>query len=152
MYFTHKMHFFYVFFQKNPKKSLAIQYFCVTLHPQSRNKVATSIRSLSSAGSERLPYKQRVGGSNPSATTMRKHLFQLQSDNFQTVQKTTGAQLSSRFLFPLFIPTNGDAGTSQTHRLAKALSSSSPGCSRCRSRLSSCVSLRSRRLQPPTRG
>ena len=27
------------------------------------------IRSLSSVGSERLPYKQRVGGSNPSATT-----------------------------------------------------------------------------------
>ncbi len=26
-------------------------------------------RSLSSVGSERLPYKQRVGGSNPSATT-----------------------------------------------------------------------------------
>ena len=27
-------------------------------------------RSLSSVGSERLPYKQRVGGSNPSATTL----------------------------------------------------------------------------------
>ena len=27
------------------------------------------IRALSSAGSERLPYKQRVGGSNPSAPT-----------------------------------------------------------------------------------
>ena len=26
-------------------------------------------RALSSAGSERLPYKQRVGGSNPSAPT-----------------------------------------------------------------------------------
>ena len=30
---------------------------------------ACNLRSLSSAGSERLPYKQRVGGSNPSATT-----------------------------------------------------------------------------------
>ena len=28
-----------------------------------------SKRALSSAGSERLPYKQRVGGSNPSAPT-----------------------------------------------------------------------------------
>ena len=28
-------------------------------------------RALSSAGSERLPYKQRVGGSNPSAPTTR---------------------------------------------------------------------------------
>ena len=32
-------------------------------------------RALSSAGSERLPYKQRVGGSNPSAPTT-KHLQQ----------------------------------------------------------------------------
>ena len=29
-------------------------------------------RALSSAGSERLPYKQRVGGSNPSAPTQEK--------------------------------------------------------------------------------
>ena len=28
-------------------------------------------RELSSAGSEHLPYKQRVGGSNPSAPTKR---------------------------------------------------------------------------------
>ena len=28
------------------------------------------IRELSSAGSEHLPYKQRVGGSNPSAPTI----------------------------------------------------------------------------------
>ena len=31
--------------------------------------------SLSSAGSERLPYKQRVGGSNPSATTILYKVF-----------------------------------------------------------------------------
>ena len=30
-------------------------------------------RALSSAGSERLPYKQRVGGSNPSAPTTQPH-------------------------------------------------------------------------------
>ena len=29
-------------------------------------------RALSSAGSEHLPYKQRVGGSNPSAPTRVK--------------------------------------------------------------------------------
>lgn len=28
--------------------------------------------ALSSAGSERLPYKQRVGGSNPSAPTKKR--------------------------------------------------------------------------------
>ena len=31
--------------------------------------------TLSSAGSERLPYKQRVGGSNPSATTSLIYSF-----------------------------------------------------------------------------
>ena len=42
-----------------------VQIFVVSLHPQ------TSDRALSSVGSERLPYKQRVGGSNPSAPTKR---------------------------------------------------------------------------------
>ena len=32
-------------------------------------KMKSPIWALSSAGSERLPYKQRVGGSNPSAPT-----------------------------------------------------------------------------------
>ena len=31
--------------------------------------IATIMRAFSSAGSERLPYKQRVGGSNPSTPT-----------------------------------------------------------------------------------
>ena len=31
-------------------------------------------RTLSSAGLERLPYKQRVGGSNPSASTKKLHI------------------------------------------------------------------------------
>ena len=31
----------------------------------------TTIRELSSVGSERLPYKQRVGGSTPSAPTKK---------------------------------------------------------------------------------
>ena len=33
-------------------------------------------RAFSSAGSEHLPYKQRVGGSNPSTPTPIKSLFQ----------------------------------------------------------------------------
>ncbi len=33
--------------------------------------VITQERELSSAGSEHLPYKQRVGGSNPSAPTLK---------------------------------------------------------------------------------
>ena len=41
----------------------------------------SSKRALSSAGSERLPYKQRVGGSNPSAPTNRI-LFEIQKKNF----------------------------------------------------------------------
>ena len=36
-------------------------------------------RALSSAGSERLPYKQRVGGSNPSAPTRKEPLLFLQA-------------------------------------------------------------------------
>ena len=41
--------------------------------PRKRQCTAHKTRALSSAGSERLPYKQRVGGSNPSAPTKRKH-------------------------------------------------------------------------------
>ena len=33
-------------------------------------------RELSSAGLEHLPYKQRVGGSNPSAPTKSRRLFE----------------------------------------------------------------------------
>ena len=43
--------------------------------PQSRAKL--SDWALSSAGSERLPYKQRVGGSNPSAPTTIYYGFQI---------------------------------------------------------------------------
>ena len=40
----------------------------------------TTIRELSSVGSERLPYKQRVGGSTPSAPT--KDLFKFLEEVF----------------------------------------------------------------------
>jgi hypothetical protein len=33
---------------------------------------ALAFRGISSAGSEHLPYKQRVGGSNPSSPTTQK--------------------------------------------------------------------------------
>jgi hypothetical protein len=33
---------------------------------------ALAFRGISSAGSEHLPYKQRVGGSNPSSPTYKK--------------------------------------------------------------------------------
>ena len=40
----------------------------------------TTIRELSSVGSERLPYKQRVGGSTPSAPT--KGFFRIPKEAF----------------------------------------------------------------------
>ena len=45
-------------------------YFCIAFEKQ---------RALSSAGSEHLPYKQRVGGSNPSTPTL---LSSIHSDVF----------------------------------------------------------------------
>ena len=44
---------------------LQSRFFYVPLHPQ-------MTRALSSAGLEHLPYKQRVGGSNPSAPTTQE--------------------------------------------------------------------------------
>jgi putative endonuclease len=41
---------------------------------QSRFATGRFRRELSSAGSEHLPYKQRVGGSNPSAPTLKATL------------------------------------------------------------------------------
>ena len=40
-------------------------YYLCTTFPK-------GIRAFSSAGSEHLPYKQRVGGSNPSTPTIKK--------------------------------------------------------------------------------
>ena len=45
---------------------LEIVKMCVSLHLGNGD---IRYRELSSAGSEHLPYKQRVGGSNPSAPT-----------------------------------------------------------------------------------
>ena len=40
-------------------------YLCIAFETE-------TLRTFSSAGSERLPYKQRVGGSNPSTPTQEK--------------------------------------------------------------------------------
>ena len=55
-----------IFFKNNCQKIWSVQKNVVPLHRFRRE------RALSSAGSERLPYKQRVGGSNPSAPTTPK--------------------------------------------------------------------------------
>ena len=56
-----------LFRQKNRKNIWPFKKNVVTLQRFRRE------RALSSAGSERLPYKQRVGGSNPSAPTKFSH-------------------------------------------------------------------------------
>ena len=61
------------FFCKILDLYLSVWDFCLPLHSLAgREGVACACgpRELSSAGSERLPYKQRVGGSNPSAPTV----------------------------------------------------------------------------------
>ena len=61
------------FFYKILDLYLSVWDFCLPLHSLAgREGVACACgpRELSSAGSERLPYKQRVGGSNPSAPTV----------------------------------------------------------------------------------
>ena len=57
--------------EKKSVKTLAGTKSGVYLHPLAKR----STRTLSSAGSERLPYKQRVGGSNPSASTRVNAVF-----------------------------------------------------------------------------
>src|SRR5258705_8084181 len=51
------------------QKNLAESSSILSLHSQKRDCFVTLAREFSSAGSEHLPYKQRVGGSNPSTPT-----------------------------------------------------------------------------------
>ncbi len=44
--------------------------FVVPLHRKRETKTQSFVWAFSSAGSEHLPYKQRVGGSNPSTPTL----------------------------------------------------------------------------------
>ena len=56
------------------RKNLQIQKIVVPLQRNRENdSTKTKNRAFSSAGSEHLPYKQRVGGSNPSTPTGNFH-------------------------------------------------------------------------------
>ena len=55
-----------IFFEKSDEKICRFKnllYLCIAFGTK---------RAFSSAGSEHLPYKQRVGGSNPSTPTTRR--------------------------------------------------------------------------------
>ncbi len=54
----------------------------------------TMLRELSSVGSERLPYKQRVGGSTPSAPT-KKDLFRIPEGVFFDKPEKIGVDLEA---------------------------------------------------------
>ena len=61
------------FIEKMCRKNLQIQKIVVPLQRNRENdSTKTKNRAFSSAGSEHLPYKQRVGGSNPSTPTKER--------------------------------------------------------------------------------
>ena len=69
--------------EKKHRNILQSQNKCLPLHSlserhrsDSAKDIKSRLRALSSVGSERLPYKQRVGGSNPSAPTQKTHSLQ----------------------------------------------------------------------------
>ena len=83
--------------EKNAGIILSGQKKGVILHRNSQ-QAWDSAWALSSAGSERLPYKQRVGGSNPSAPThwksstygsFRKCFFHTWNPILKTMRKQT---------------------------------------------------------------
>ena len=58
-------------------------------------------RAFSSAGSEHLPYKQRVGGSNPSTPTYEKTCHQQMTGlffYFQTTKNTSSTKAAKAFV------------------------------------------------------
>ena len=62
---------FVVFFQNFFENSKLI----VSLHRFRSKDLDVIYRAFSSAGSEHLPYKQRVGGSNPSTPTSNRYYY-----------------------------------------------------------------------------
>ena len=66
-------------------------------------------RELSSVGSEHLPYKQRVDGSNPSVPTKKRRLYQKQKEINHQDHKgfTQSSQISGIhfFSFVAFVQT-----------------------------------------------
>gem|GEM_PF-1115356 len=62
-------------------------------------------RAFSSAGSEHLPYKQRVGGSNPSTPTERKAETKVSAFLLSRTQAhKKKADISARFLYYRLMP------------------------------------------------
>ena len=59
--------FFFTFCEKILVKHLVVWNICYTFATQFGSE--SNFRTFSSAGLEHLPYKQRVGGSNPSTST-----------------------------------------------------------------------------------
>ena len=51
------------------------QSFCLYIKVLIFAPLLRKARAFSSAGSEHLPYKQRVGGSNPSTPTKKRFAF-----------------------------------------------------------------------------
>ncbi len=81
-----KTSYFCIAFQNEGHLAQLVQSVCLTSRgsgvripqcPHTQHFVQESYRSraLSSAGSERLPYKQRVGGSNPSVPTTTTSMY-----------------------------------------------------------------------------
>ena len=64
---AHRVQDFFVCFLKKSKKNFGSSRNCCTFAP-----LLTKTWAVSAVGSEHLPYKQRVGGSNPSLPTNRK--------------------------------------------------------------------------------
>ena len=64
-------HFFIFFLKKCFEKFGELKKNAVSLHSLTRT------RAFSSAGLEHLPYKQRVGGSNPSTPTRKSQTSSL---------------------------------------------------------------------------
>ena len=75
-----------------------------------------AFRELSSAGSERLPYKQRVGGSNPSAPTNERRRLRF---------------LKRLFLFSGRVGRCGQCGSGRSRRSVRVEVDGAGRCGRC---------------------
>ena len=71
-FFVEKVKIFFIFLCSYQKKP----YLCSAFQNDG------GFRAFSSAGSEHLPYKQRVGGSNPSTPTTKLKLHRERKESF----------------------------------------------------------------------
>ena len=81
MFFTEKVKIFSVFLCRYQKKP----YLCTAFQNNE------GFRAFSSAGSEHLPYKQRVGGSNPSTPTIKLKLHRERKESFSRFRAFSSA-------------------------------------------------------------